>query len=386
MRIGIDATNLGGGGGVTHLKEILACIDKSSPLNKNQRIYVFSSAKVLDQIQNSDTIEKITFPRLNKNLFNRIFFQLFLYDKEIKNRCDILFSITGDYIGNFKPVVGISQNMLLYERDIWKEINQLKEVFRFWLIYQKQKISFKNSEGIIFISNYARNYISKRLNIKDKKTTIIHHGISARFIKEAKSQKPITEYSFSNPFKFLYVSTIHVYKNQWNVVEAIGILREKGFPVELNLVGSVIFEPAGKKLEMIIQEIDSKNEFIHNHGHIPYEEIDKFYKDADGIIFASTCENMPNILIESMASGIPIASSNKQPMPEFLKENGFYFDAHRVDSIVETLIEFLNSPQKREINATESLIEASKYSWENTTKKTFDFLISTYQNMQNVQK
>lgn len=59
MRIGIDATNLGGGGGVTHLKEILACIDKSSPLNKNQRIYVFSSAKVLDQIQNSDTMKPL---------------------------------------------------------------------------------------------------------------------------------------------------------------------------------------------------------------------------------------------------------------------------------------------------------------------------------------
>ena len=37
-------------------------------------------------------------------------------------------------------------------------------------------------------------------------------------------------------------------------------------------------------------------------------------------IFASTCENMPNILIEGMSSGLPILCSNYLPMPEFLKD------------------------------------------------------------------
>ncbi|MDP3398298.1 MAG: glycosyltransferase family 1 protein [Bacteroidales bacterium] len=383
MRIGIDATNLGSGGGITHLKEILTSFNISS-LSANQKIIIFSSTEVLDQLPEMVQVEKITFTGLNRNLFNRIFFQLFFYDKEIKRRCDILLSITGDYIGAFRPVVGISQNMLLYEREIWKKIKQPSEILRFWLIYQKQKISFGNSEAIIFISDYARKYISKKLNIKDKETTIIHHGISTRFIKKVKSQKTITEYSFSNPFKFLYVSTIHEYKNQWNVVEAVGILREKGFPIELSLVGGVIFKPAGRKLEMSIQKVDPINAFIHNHGHVSYDEIDEFYNSNDGIIFASTCENMPNILIESMASGIPIASSNKQPMPEFLKENGFYFDAYSVDSIVKTLIEFLNSPQEREINAINALKEASKYSWEETSEKTFEFLTSIYKDRQYV--
>ena len=61
------------------------------------------------------------------------------------------------------------------------------------------------------------------------------------------------------------------------------------------------------------------------------------YSEHDGIIFASTCENMPNILIESMGCGKPIACSKKLPMPQFLKEGGFYFDALSLNSIISCL-------------------------------------------------
>ena len=140
MRIGFDASNIGGGGGITHLKEILAHL----PLQKGiEKVFVFASQKVLKQLPEDNVIQKITFSAFNKGLFHRVWFQLLGYDKNIKQHCDILFSITGDYLGNFKPVVGMSQNMLLYESDIWKEIKQPKEILRFWLNYQKQKRCFR---------------------------------------------------------------------------------------------------------------------------------------------------------------------------------------------------------------------------------------------------
>jgi glycosyltransferase involved in cell wall biosynthesis len=384
MRIGIDATNVGGGGGVTHLKEILNSLSEIQLSVDIEKITVFSSQNVLNQLPDFELLDKLTHKQLNKNIFHRIYFQLFLYDKEIYKSCDILFSITGDYIGGFKPIVSMSQNMLLYERDIWKEIKEFKEILRFWLIFKKQQKSFKNASGIIFISNYAFSYIGKILDLKNKSHTIINHGIANRFLKGIREQKNIAEYTFSNPFKFIYVSTVHVYKNQWNVVEAISQLRKLGYPVELNLVGSVIFAPAGKKLESAIKKVDKDNEFIHNYGHISYENIDDIYNLSDGVIFASTCENMPNILIESMGSGLAIACSDKEPMPEFLKENGFYFDAHNVDAIVSTLRSFLDNPDKRQTNASNAFLEANKYSWDKTSKKTFEFIINTFQNYNHV--
>lgn len=380
MKLGIDATNIGEGGGVTHLKEILKAfpnLEKTFPI---EEVIVFSSQKVLDEIDDYKSISKITFPMLNQGLLQRVRFQMSYFDVEIKKRCDILFSLTGDYIGKFKPVVGMSQNMLLYERDIWREIKNPKEILRFWLNFKKQQRCFKNALGIIFLSKYAREYANSVLPISLKKQEIIHHGISPKFKGEVAVQNDLSEYSFKKPFNFLYVSTIHVYKNQWNVVRAISNLRKKGYPVTITLVGGVIFQPAGKLLQKTIEELDPEKQFVKNKGHIPYSQIAEEYKKASGIIFASNCENMPNILMESMASGVPIICSNKEPMPEFLKENGFYFNPKDVLSLEKTIVSFLSKPNEREIMAQNNLKEITNYSWEKTAMETFSFLSEVYLN------
>jgi len=384
MRIGIDATNLGGGGGVTHLAEILANFNPGTINSTAFKVFVFSSKKVLDQLPDNVWINKIKFPWLNRGLLFRVMFQLLLFDRIIKKNCDILLSVSGDYTGHFKPVISISQNMLLYEREIWREIRQPKEVAKFWLNYRRQRRAFKNSDGIIFISDYAENLISRRINLQGKEIRVINHGVSPMFRGNVRKQKDITEYSKEKPFRFLYVSTVHTYKHQWNVIRAIGEIRSKGYPVELDLVGGVIFKPAGQELIKAIKETDPEGKFIHYHGHIPYNEINNYYKNADGIIFASTCENMPNILIESMASGVPVACSDKQPMPEFLKENGYYFNAHEVISIRETLEDLLSQPEQRGIMAANNLKEVTKYNWEVTSVKTFNFIEQIYYSKNNV--
>lgn len=377
MRIGIDASNVGGGGGITHLKELLCHYDEKKYENEISQIIVYASQMVLDNLADSKIVTKKTFPEFNKGLLARVIFQLTKYDKVIEKDCDILLSVTGDYIGKFKPLVGMSRNMLLYERSIWKEIGQFKEVVRFWLNFHKQKKSFRNSAGIIFISNYAKSYIGKVLDLKKKKLSIVHHGVSLRFLKEAKKHKSIESFSEINPFKLVYVSPVHVYKHQWNVVKAVNLLREK-YPVHLTLIGGVIFEPAGKKMLETINEVDPDNTFITYKGHVGYEEIDQIYDRSNGLIFASTCENMPNTLLECMSSGVAIACSNKEPMPEFLKENGYYFDSYNVDSIANSIEKMILNPDLNDIFASNNLAEVKRFNWKETTEKTFDIIISIY--------
>ncbi|MEI7661401.1 MAG: glycosyltransferase [Bacteroidota bacterium] len=273
--------------------------------------------------------------------------------------------------------------MLLYERNIWKEINQPKEIIRFWLSYMRQKRSFRKSEGVIFISKYAYSVVSEQLNLTGKKIAIIHHGVSDRFKMKVKKQNPIESYSAENPYRLLYVSTVHVYKHQWNVVTAVGNLRKKGYPLELNLVGGIIYKPAGDRLLKTIRQVDPDGRFVHYCNHISYENIEEYYQNTEGVIFASTCENMPNILIESMSSGRPIACSDKQPMPEFLKEDDFRFNSYEIASIENAVEKMILDPELREISATNNLDESIKYSWEKTTQETFQFIKKIYTDYHN---
>ena len=378
MKTGIDASNLGTGGGVTHLRELLLHVDNRPAAISG--FVVFASKAVLQQLPDSPFIEKVSFPSLNSGLMRRVLFQLFGYDREIKkHQCDLIFSITGDYLGRLRPVVGMSQNMLLYDRFIWKDFRQFRELMRTLLNYYKQRYSFSNSEGIIFISNYARTTISKALPLAGKLTALVHHGISGRFRAAVKPQQPLSAYTIENPFRLLYVSTVHNYKHQWKVVEAVAALRSQGYPLELHLAGSVIFQPAGDLLAESIRRFDPQGEFVRDHGWVDYQQIDSLYHAADAFVFASDCENMPNILIEAMSAGLPVVCSDRNPMPEFAGEYAWYFKSREVNSISAAIERMLRDPDKREWRAARSRQESDRYDWKDTADATFRFLVETYE-------
>ena len=55
-------------------------------------------------------------------------------------------------------------------------------------------------------------------------------------------------------------------------------------------------------------------------GEVPHRDLPEHLFRADLFVFASSCENLPNIVIEAMAAGLPIASSRRPPMPEVLED------------------------------------------------------------------
>ena len=85
---------------------------------------------------------------------------------------------------------------------------------------------------------------------------------------------------------------------------------------------------------------------------------------------------MPNILIETMAAGLPIACSNRGPMPEVLGSSGLYFNPEIPNEIYNALEMFINNPKLRADKAYASFNDAQKYSWTTCAEETFSFLES----------
>lgn len=375
-RIGIDALSIVNYGGLTHLTEIINHFQKEKhPLIEN--ITVFSSDETLNKLPKKSFLIKKSYSLLNKGKFCRIIFQTFFFDKKLEKSIDILLSLAGDYTGKFKPCVGISQNMLLYETNFFHPIIDIVEKLRFYFNFKRQQICFKNAEGVIFLSKYSEKKIKSCLSILPKKKQIINHGISKMFVNRQINKhdfKNINTYNLKKPFKLVYVSSVHIYKNQCNVIKAVSKLRGLGYPITISIVGKIIYRPYGKKMLDEIEKQDSEREFIEYISNIPYKEMPHKYLQYDGVVFASSCENMPNILIEAMGSGKPIVCSNKGPMPEFLKDGGYYFDPNSVESIITSIKEMLKSNPKNFILAKQNHIELKKFSWEETSLKTFNFL------------
>jgi glycosyltransferase involved in cell wall biosynthesis len=111
-------------------------------------------------------------------------------------------------------------------------------------------------------------------------------------------------------------------------------------------------------------------------------ELHNIYKGAQLGVFASSCENMPNILLETMASGLPIACSNRGPMPEVLGDAGVYFDPEQPIEIYRAIKNLINNPQLRLEKSQASFHRAQQYSWDVCALETFSFLEQVMTNYQ----
>ena len=92
---------------------------------------------------------------------------------------------------------------------------------------------------------------------------------------------------------------------------------------------------------------------------------------------------MPNILIEAMASGLPIACSDCGPMPEVLGANGVYFDPEKPDQIAKSLQILIENRSLREASAWEAYTKAQSYSWDKCARETFSFIVNVAKGSQN---
>jgi glycosyltransferase involved in cell wall biosynthesis len=370
--LGIDATNIRLGGGITHLIELLGSFDPGRSAFK--KIIVWGNSPALSQIPESSWLEKINPTALNKNIAFRSLWQLLKLRRQAKlNKCTILLIPGGIFWGGFSPVVIMSQNLLPFEDKEIKRYGISIRAFKFHIIKFLQSISFRHASGIIFLSNYARQTVINSVQDIKCDTKVIPHGISKNFQISGKLNSLDRQLGITKPIKILYVSNIELYKHQSNVLNAVYSLRKKGYLVEIDFIGPSQKYPL-KKLQERINYLDPRNLWCRYLGEVSYATINSHYKSADIGVFASSCETFGITLLEKMASGLPIACSNMSCMPEILQDGGLYFNPEDPSSIADAIEIYILNPQLRVEKSLRSIELARNYSWEKCAQSTFAFL------------
>lgn len=381
IRIGIDAANIRIGGGVTHLLELLNGIDpKAMGVHE---VLIWAGSQTLQSLPDYPWITKFNPPSLDKSLFYRALWQLTSLTKAVREaQCDVLLVPGGSYVGNFHPVVAMSQNLFPFEWSVISRTGISLRMLKFIILRWVQSYTFQHSDGVIFLTQYAKEAVLKITGPLRGKTTVIAHGLSTRFTYAPKPQLPIAQYDLAKPYQLIYVSTIEVYKNQAQVVLATELLRKKGFPLSLTLVGPA--EPKAlnelNKTMNQVQEGKQQESWCQYLGAIAYEELSAQYQQADLAIFASSCETFGMIVLEQMAIGLPIACSEQSAMPEILGEGGLYFDPHNIESIAAAIEQYLLSPKLREEKQLQAYESSKAYSWQECAQSTISFLRSVVAN------
>ena len=372
MIIGIDATNIRAGGGVIHLKELLRSVDVEK--HDIEKIVIWSSKFTLNEIDEIPWLKKCSAPVMEQNYLKRALWQYKkLNRKLIEEQCDILFVPGGSFTTKFRPVVTMSQNLIPFQLTELYRYGLSLLTIRLILLRFSQSFSFKNANGTIFLTKYAKDAVLKVTMPLKGEAVVIPHGIDRCFFLHPRPQLNINEFSSEFPFKLLYVSSIEPYKHHFQVIDAVAKVRAEGFPVVLKLIGGANPTDANR-LKKKIQNIDPLGHFVKYLGVNTHEELLLEYSKADVLIFASSCETFGQILLEGMASGLPIVCSDHRPMLDILGDAGVYFEPENVDSIAFAIRTLIGSPELREKNSEMAFEQAQKYSWPRCAAETFSFL------------
>ena len=373
MIVGIDASNLRRGGGITHLVELLRAGTPAA--HGISRVIVWGGRQILAQAEDRPWLVKSWQTLLDRPLPWRAFWQRFRLGGLVRAAgCDVLFVPGGVVAGHSDhPAVTMSRNLLPFEGQELRRYG-LSWLTLKWLILRiMQTRTLRAADGVIFLTRYAQNVVTRTAGRTLSRTRIIPHGVDSRFVLAPREQLEIGRYDAARPFRLLYVSIIDMYKHQWRVAEAVSRLRSEGMPVALELVGPA-YPPALRKLHKVLNRVDSARRFTTYVGAVPHEDLPTRYAEAQLCVFASSCENMPNILLEGMASGLPIACSARGPMPEVLGDAGVYFDPESSHDIARAIRQLIESPRLRAQLARAAYERALCYSWQRCAGETFGFL------------
>lgn len=366
MIIGIDASNIKAGGAFTHLSEIIS----NYSLDQNNKLVLFASRKVLEDIKDRPYLTKIGHSWLNKGTFFNMLWRLFKLGPAAKQYGIKIFFTPGGNFLFFRPYVSMSQNMLVFESKERNRFPKFKDRLRYIILEFKQVLSFRYATGIIYISEYAKTFIENKYKfLRRKAAVVIYHGVADRFTVNDR-QSSLQHIDNEKIFKLLYISIINYYKHQDKLIEAIIRLKKSGVSLELHLIG-----PMNPNMKKEFEELlDKSGNSVIYHGKISYDQIHNYYSDCDLFVFASTCENMPNILVEAMKANVPILCSNYGPMPEILKDGGIYFDPINLEDICNKIMLYRNSLTLRTEFSNKASLLAMNYSWPKCADYTFNFI------------
>ncbi len=143
------------------------------------------------------------------------------------------------------------------------------------------------------------------------------------------------------PLRILVSGTLQPRKNQLAVIEALGELNRGGRELFADFIGYTEFNPQYVSDCREAIERNGLNENVKLHGFV--ENPPAFYDRADLLLVAAFDESMPQTIIQAMASGVPVISTNVGGVKEIVRHRytGLLTQGASPNDIASTILEWL---------------------------------------------
>ncbi|HZV82402.1 MAG TPA: glycosyltransferase family 1 protein [Geobacteraceae bacterium] len=231
----------------------------------------------------------------------------------------------------------------------------------------------KQSTACIAISAATRDDLVRTFGVPAERIKVIHPGIDHTLFNldnaaDHNRQRQLLATLGINGRFLLYVGDSEPRKNLKRVLEAL-----VGISADVKLVLAGKRAPTDSRLQSWIQELHLEDRVL-TPGFVADADLPLLYGAATAFIFPTLYEGFGFPLVEAMACGCPVVTSNLSSMPEVAGGAGLLVDPLSVDEIRNAIRQLTVDRELRQNLTAAGLRRAADFSWTRSATETLDFL------------
>lgn len=230
----------------------------------------------------------------------------------------------------------------------------------------------RRADYVLTNSAHTQGDLTKFFPKTQQKSSSILLGKDERY-KPMDGGKAMQKYGISSPY-ILHVGTLEPRKNLITLIKAFNRFKlNTSSPHQLVLLGK-----KGWKSEGIFEAIRTSvfRDSIVLPGYVEKEDLPLLYNAAEFFVYPSFYEGFGLPILEAMACGLPVITSDVASLPEVGGKAALYFDPYDIDQLAKLIGRLATDPNERTQRAALSLDRAQFFSWNRTAKATDEVLHS----------
>ncbi|MGE0092824.1 MAG: glycosyltransferase family 4 protein [Bacteroidales bacterium] len=235
----------------------------------------------------------------------------------------------------------------------------------------------RKSKVVVTVSNFEQNRISAHMGVSDN-LTYIYNGVGEHFgIISQQGQLDQCKQTYNLPDKFVFfLGNTDPKKNTPNVLKAFAHFNNNNN----NEYSLVMLDFEESALMQILNDIEEPaiRKYILLTGYIPNNELPKIINLCTLFLYPSLRESFGIPILEGMACGAPVVTSNTSSMPEIAGDAALIVEPTNYLSISNAMQMIIDNPLLRESLIDKGLKRASMFSWKEMAKKYLELYKTTF--------
>ncbi len=291
-----------------------------------------------------------------------------------KYNCDILHCTS-----NTAPVKGKTPLITTVHDIIYMEsVSLMKKggtmYQKFGNMYRRYVVPpvIRRSRKLITVSEFEKKRIAKFFNLKDDKLVAVYNGVGRHFAPVTDNtalNKAKEEYELPENFMF-FLGNTDPKKNTPNVLKAFALFNQRSsVPYKL-----VMLDYDETALMVILRDIGHPEirKDIHLTGYVPNTQMPAIISLAKVFLYPSKRESFGIPILEGMACGVPVITSNTSSMPEVAGGAALLVNPEDPEEIAQNIVKILNDDEFRRSLVKKGLERSRHFSWENMAKSVLE--------------